>query len=208
MRAWLVRKRFKSWHHVVQRWGSDLLALPNEGTVVIKPNRHVPTRLAGLPSTIMSSIPPPEMTNKPASPSTLSKGEESTIPIDADIPDNYVSWTLKNQKALPPFQWNKILAELNWLNVSILTIPPLLTVYAILCVPLQTKTFFFSIFYYFVTGLGELPPTPCSVVRLSDSAHRYYSWLPSSMGPPGIQRLEASPVRFGYGRCRCCRGID
>ena len=158
-----MRKRFKSWRHVVQRWGTDLLALPNEGTVVIKPNRHVPTRLAGLPSTIMSSIPPPEMTNKPASPSTLSKGEESTIPIDADIPDNYVSWTLKNQKALPPFQWNKILAELNWLNVSILTIPPLLTIYAVLCVPLQTKTFFFSIFYYFVTGLGELSSTPCSV---------------------------------------------
>lgn len=105
----------------------------------------------------MSSIPPPEMKNRSSPPSTLSKGKDSTTPIDIDIPDNYVSWTLKNQKALPPFQWSNILNELNWLNVSILTIPPLLTVYGILYVPLQTKTFFFSLFYYFVTGLGRLP---------------------------------------------------
>jgi len=71
-----------------------------------------------------------------------------------DIPDNYVSWTLKNQKALPPFRWDNIVNELNWINVLALTVPPLLTVYAILFVPLQTKTFLFSIFYYFVTGLG------------------------------------------------------
>jgi stearoyl-CoA desaturase (delta-9 desaturase) len=104
----------------------------------------------------MSSIPPPEMKNRSPPPSTLSKGKDSTAPIDIDIPDNYVSWTLKNQKALPSFQWSNIINELNWLNVSILTIPPLLTIYAILSVPLQTKTFFFSIFYYFVTGLGGL----------------------------------------------------
>jgi hypothetical protein len=78
----------------------------------------------------------------------------STTPIDIDIPDNYVSWTLKNQHALPPFQWDNIVNELNWLNVAILTVPPLLTIYAILYVPLHTKTCFFSIFYYFVTGLG------------------------------------------------------
>lgn len=86
--------------------------------------------------------------------SVPSKGKDSTTPIDIDIPDNYVSWALKNQKALPPFQWNNILNELNWINVAALTVPPLLTAYAILFVPLQTKTFFFSIFYYFVTGLG------------------------------------------------------
>ena len=85
-----------------------------------------------------------------------SKGKDSTIPVDIDIPDNYVSWALKNQEALPPFQWRNILNELNWLNVCILTVPPLLTAYAILYVPLQTKTFVFSIVYYFVTGLGGL----------------------------------------------------
>lgn len=96
------------------------------------------------------------MTNRAAPPSALSKSKDSTTPVDIDIPDNYVSWALKNQKALPPFQWSNIRDDLNWLNVFILAIPPFLTAYAILCVPLQTKTFFFSVFYYFVTGLGGL----------------------------------------------------
>ena len=113
----------------------------------------------------MSSVPPPEMKNRSAPPSTLSKGKGSTTPIDIDIPDNYVSWTLNNQKALPPFQWSNIFNELNWLNVFILFVPPLLTIHAILYVPLQTKTFFFSVFYYFVTGLGGslLDLTPLSL---------------------------------------------
>lgn len=156
----------------------------------------------------MSSIPPPEMKTRSTPPSTLSKGKDSTTPIDIDIPDNYVSWTLKNQKALPPFRWDNVLNELNWLNVSILIVPPLLTVYAILNVPLRTATFLFSVFYYFVTGLGGSPLDFMPCVCFSDSLSRYYRWLPSSMGSPSIQRLEASPVRFGHSRCRCCRGFD
>ena len=148
------------------------------------------------------------MANKSVPPSTLSKGQDSTTPADIDIPDNYVSWALKNQKSLPPFQWNNIKNELNWLNVSILLIPPFLTVYAILCVPLQTKTCLFSIFYYFVTGLGGLSLDHMHRIWPSDSFCRHHRWLPSSMGSPGIQRLEATPVRFGYGWCRCCRGLD
>lgn len=118
----------------------------------------------------MSSIPPPEMKNRSSPPSTLSKAKDSTTPVDVDIPDNYVSWTLKNQKALPPVQWNNIFTELNWLNVAILTIHPLVTLYAILYVPLQTKTFFFSVFYYFVTGLGELSPDSMLYIWPSDNA--------------------------------------
>ena len=107
------------------------------------------------------------MVNMSAPPCDLPKSKDSTIPVDIDIPDNYVSWALKSQKALPPFQWSNILNELNWLNVSILTIPPLLTVYAVLCVPLQTKTFLFSIFYYFVTGLGGLSSDLTHCIRQS-----------------------------------------
>ena len=102
----------------------------------------------------MSSIPPLEVKNRSSPPSALSKGKGLTTPVDIDIPDNYVSWTLKNQKALPPFEWGNFLNDLNWLNVAILTVPPFLALYAILYVPLQTKTFLFSVFYYFVTGLG------------------------------------------------------
>ena len=156
----------------------------------------------------MSSLPPPEMSNRSAPPSTLSKGKDSAAPTDINIPDNYVSLTLKNQNALPPFRWDNILNELNWLNVFILTIPPLLTVYAILYVPLQTKTFLFSIFYYFVTGLGRSSFNFIHSLWFSNGFNRYHSWLSPPMGSPGIQRLEASPVRFGHGRCWCGRGLD
>jgi hypothetical protein len=147
----------------------------------------------------MSSIPPPEMKNRSSPPSALSNSKESTTPIDIDIPDNYVSWTLKNQKALPPFHWGNFLNDLNWLNVAILTIPPFLTIYAILCVPLQTKTFFFSVLYYFITGLGELPLNLTWFIRPFDNVYRHHRWLPSSMGSSGVQRLQASPIRFGNG---------
>jgi len=148
------------------------------------------------------------MTNRAAPSSTLSTGKDSTTPVDIDIPDNYVSWALKNQKALPPFQWNNIVNELNWLNVAIITIPPFLSAYAILCVPLQTKTLLFCIFYYFVTGLGGLSFNFTFCILLSDSFRRYHRRLPSFMGPPVLQCLEASAVRIGYGWCWCRRGFD
>jgi hypothetical protein len=101
----------------------------------------------------MSSVPPPGMVEKPVT-TKPEKGFEE--PADANIPDNYVSWTLKNQKALPPVRWDNLLQELNWLNVSILTIPPLLAIYGLSNVRLRWETALFAVFYYFVTGLGTL----------------------------------------------------
>jgi stearoyl-CoA desaturase (delta-9 desaturase) len=91
------------------------------------------------------------MVDKPLKSSSTSLDAEHD---DSNIPDNYVSWTLKNQKALPPVRWDNLLHELNWLNVSILTIPPLLAIYGFLNVRLRWETALFAYIYYLITGLG------------------------------------------------------
>ena len=162
------------------------LPSPQRTHISFKTQQRCPIPLAGLPSTTMSSIPPPEMTNRSTPPSSLSKSKDSTTPADIDIPDNYVSWALKTQKAAPPFRWDNLINELNWLNVAILTVPPLLTIYAILYVPLQTRTCLFSIFYYFVTGLGGLSFNFTLRIWHSNHFRRYHCRLPSSLGPPVV----------------------
>ncbi|BFZ62916.1 stearoyl-CoA 9-desaturase [Saitoella coloradoensis] len=42
----------------------------------------------------------------------------------------------------------------NWLNVGVLSLPPLLGLYGLLYVPLQMKTAVWAVVYYFMTGLG------------------------------------------------------
>ena len=84
--------------------------------------------------------------------SKLSNPED--IPADIDIPDNYVTHTLKTQKALPPLSWDNWHKELDWLNVGILTLTPLLGIVGAMYTKLRWETAFFSVFYYYVTGLG------------------------------------------------------
>ena len=81
---------------------------------------------------------------------------DKDTPIDIDIPDNYVSWTIKNQKARPPITWDNWWKELNYLSLTILTVTPAIAIYGAMTVPLRWQTAVFSVFYYFVTGLGEL----------------------------------------------------
>ncbi|EIN08842.1 delta9-fatty acid desaturase [Punctularia strigosozonata HHB-11173 SS5] len=75
-------------------------------------------------------------------------------PADINIPDNYVAYTLRNQKPLPPVTWANWYKELEWISVLVLTLVPAMTIYGALYVPLQTKTAIFAVLYYFVTGLG------------------------------------------------------
>ncbi|KAI6045240.1 hypothetical protein EDC04DRAFT_3086911 [Pisolithus marmoratus] len=43
-----------------------------------------------------------------------------------NIPDNYASYTLKNEELLPPVTWDNVMSELNWLHVAILSFMPIL----------------------------------------------------------------------------------
>jgi stearoyl-CoA desaturase (Delta-9 desaturase) len=79
---------------------------------------------------------------------------QAEIPADLNIPDNYVDYTLKNTKPLPPITWNNWWKELNYLSLAILTIAPAISLYGALTTKLRWETAIFAIFYYFVTGLG------------------------------------------------------
>lgn len=88
-------------------------------------------------------------------PSTASTADvDNVVPIDLNIPDNYVQHTLKTTKARPDFQWNNLFSELNYLNCAILIITPAIGIVGAIYTPLQWKTALFSIFYYYLTGLG------------------------------------------------------
>lgn len=86
--------------------------------------------------------------------STLIK-KDDTVPIDINIPDNYVEHTLKSTKPLPPITWDNWYKEINWLSFTILTVTPFIGIVGAYLVKLRWETFLFSIFYYYVTGLGE-----------------------------------------------------
>ncbi|KAJ7484610.1 delta 9-fatty acid desaturase protein [Mycena latifolia] len=68
--------------------------------------------------------------------------------------ENYVSHTLKTTKPLPPITWDNFLSELNWLNVAILTLTPVVSIIGAYHTKLRWETALFSVFYYFYTGLG------------------------------------------------------
>lgn len=72
-----------------------------------------------------------------------------------NIPDNYVAWTLKNQKPLPPITWDNWWKELNYLSLSILTITPMIALWGAFRVHLRWETAVWSVIYYYMTGLGE-----------------------------------------------------
>ncbi|KAI0053187.1 delta9-fatty acid desaturase [Auriscalpium vulgare] len=99
----------------------------------------------------MSSVPqPPPPAVKPFNP-PLTKDEQ---PADIDIPDNYVAYTLKKEKALPPIGWHNWYQELNYLSFAILTVTPTIAAIGAYTTKLRWETAVFAVFYYFVTGLG------------------------------------------------------
>ena len=80
---------------------------------------------------------------------------DKDLPADLNIPDNYVDYTLKNTKPLPPVTWGNLLKNLNYLSLAILTITPSVALYGAFTTNLRWETAAFAVFYYFVTGFGE-----------------------------------------------------
>ena len=110
----------------------------------------------------------------PLTPPMESKALKSDVPIDLNIPDNYVSWTLKNQKERPPIGWNNWWKELNYLSLTILTVTPAIAIWGAFHVPLMWQTAAFSVLYYFFTGLG----TCVRLSRLGICFTKYEQVLP------------------------------
>ena len=108
------------------------------------------------------------MSTVPLSASEVAKLEKdlrkADLPADSNIPDNYVDYTLKNTKPLPPVTWSNWWKELNYLSLAILTITPAVALYGSLTTKLRWETGVFAVMYYFITGWGVClfccPPPP------------------------------------------------
>lgn len=117
----------------------------------------------------MSSVPPPESHTKSSLPKVDNPDDH-----DIGIQDNYVSWALKNQKVLPPITWENWFFEVNWLNATIVGFPTLVAIYALFNVKLRWETALFSVFYYFITALGEQPYYASFTNLNLNCLYRYY----------------------------------
>ena len=77
------------------------------------------------------------------------------VPADSNIPDNYVTYTLKNQKPLPPITWDNWYKELNWLHFVILAGTPVVGFVGAYYTRLRLATAIWGVVYYYMTGLGK-----------------------------------------------------
>lgn len=77
------------------------------------------------------------------------------IPAEA-VPENFVSYTLRHQEALPPVTWKNWYRELHWLHVFILVVPPTLGLIGAWYTPLRQNTAIWFVVYSHFTGFGTL----------------------------------------------------
>jgi hypothetical protein len=75
--------------------------------------------------------------------------------------ENYVSHALRTTKPLPPITWHNFSNEINWLNVVVLTLTPVMSIIGACHTKLRWETALFAVFYYYYTGFGEfVAPRP------------------------------------------------
>ncbi|KAF9009129.1 delta 9-fatty acid desaturase protein [Hymenopellis radicata] len=78
----------------------------------------------------------------------------SAVPVDIDIPDNYVTQTLKNTKPLPPITLGNLLSNIEWVSTLVLLMTPIMGVIGAFYTPLRWQTAVWSVVNYYITGLG------------------------------------------------------
>lgn len=122
----------------------------------------------------------PPMTPPQTSPK-LSSSE--CTPAEVEVEDNYVTRTLKNQPMLPPLDRHNWYKEMVWLNVGIIFVTPVVGLVGAYYTELRWETALFSIFYYFLTGMGEYA-LACGFIPSPHLPSRYHRGVPSVVGPP------------------------
>lgn len=139
---------------------------------------------------------------------TGTKDSKEIVPEDANLPDNYVAWALKNQKELPPITMSNVLQNINWVSSGAVTVTPAIAIWGLFNVKLTWATLVWGVIYYFITGLGM----SCLLLfssfgSTSLSFPRYHRRLPPFVGAQILQRVETPPVFLRHCRCRCCSGL-
>ncbi|KAJ9112530.1 hypothetical protein QFC22_006287 [Naganishia vaughanmartiniae] len=108
-------------------------------------------------------------------------------PSDVNIPDNYVTKTLNAQKRLPPLTWRNLAANIEWISLLALTLTPVLTIYGICTTSWNTKTFWWSVIYYYITGLGITAGYHRLWAHRSYNAHPILQYILACAGAGAVQ---------------------
>ncbi|RDB25019.1 Acyl-CoA desaturase [Hypsizygus marmoreus] len=86
-------------------------------------------------------------------PLTPPRSHSLSKPAPVDL-ENYVTRTLRQQPMLPPLDRHNWYKELIWLHVAFIFLTPVIGFVGAYYTKLRWQTGLFSVFYYFVTGLG------------------------------------------------------
>ena len=89
--------------------------------------------------------------------------------VASGVPDSdkYVDKLLRDADPLPPITWSNLYREIRWFNLSVIVITPLVALYGALTTFLETRTFWFCVFYYVFNMIGGFPA--CCGTTPSDS---------------------------------------
>jgi len=69
--------------------------------------------------------------------------------------EKYVDISLRTNSVRPHLTWKNVWGELDWLNVSILTGFPILTIWGLFTLTLKLQTLYLSIWYLLFTSIGK-----------------------------------------------------
>jgi len=105
----------------------------------------------------------------------------------SDVPENYVQHTLANAKPLPPITLANWYKNLNLLNCIIVLGTPIYGLIGWYYVNLTYKTALFSVFYYFVTGLGITAGYHRLWSHRAYNASKPLEWLLAFAGAGAVQ---------------------
>lgn len=106
--------------------------------------------------------------------------------------------------------WRNWYKHVDWLNVTLIIIVPMIGLIASLWVPLQFKTAVWAVAYYYFTGLGITAGMFCLCDKRTMRIGRLIVWnrLSSTMGAPFVFCHAAAADHLGRRRCGCRRGFD
>lgn len=89
---------------------------------------------------------------RPSSHASASSSSAATSVIPDS--DKYVHKLLRNAEPLPPITWSNWYGEIRWFNLSVIVVTPLVALYGALTTRLETRTFWFCVFYYVFNMIG------------------------------------------------------
>ncbi|KAJ7759652.1 delta 9-fatty acid desaturase protein [Mycena metata] len=119
-----------------------------------------------------------------------------SAPTDATIAsaeaENYVTYILSSTKPRPPISWRNLRSELDWVNVVMVPLVPLISLLGAYRTKLRWETALFAVVYYFYTGVGITAGYHRLWAHRSYNAGRFLEYFLAIAGAGAVQ----GPIRW------------